>query len=70
MLRDPRAIYLDTRDQMPLYVFDPRQHEAGEIVARVNFTTKLVGQGRQVVNAVRSGGLVNEADIARSERYH
>jgi len=65
----PKAVYLDTQDQALLYVFDPGVREAGKIVGRMNFTTKLAEQGKRVVDAVRSGGLVNEADIAKSARY-
>jgi len=37
--------------------------EAGKVVVRVNFTTKLAGRGKQVVNAVRSGGYINEENL-------
>ncbi len=68
ILRYPLAVYFDTEDEALLYVFDPSEREAGKIVVRVNFTTKLSGQGRQVVNAVRTGGLVNQSSLGQG-RY-
>ena len=69
IIRNPLAVYLDTQDEALLYVFDPSVREAGKIVVRVNFTTKLSGEGKKVVNAVRSGGLVNQPDVANASRY-
>ncbi len=68
----PRAwgtpVYIDKEDQALLYLFPPGRGESGKIVIRVNFTTKLSGIGRVIVNAVRTAGIIKNSDI-KPQRY-
>lgn len=69
-LLDAAAVYLDEQDQALLYLVDAAG-APGKVVVRVNYNAKgrFDGVRQQIVsNFIRTGGLVNEADLADS-RY-
>lgn len=68
IINRPKAVLWDSQDGALIYVFASEADEAGKVVVRVDFRTKLSGQGRQTVNAVRSGGLVRLSNL-KAKRY-
>lgn len=68
IIAQPQAVLLDTTDNALIYVFKPTEREAGKLVVRVDYRSKLKGAGKQPVNVVRTGGLVNTANLL-ADRY-
>lgn len=63
IVQHPKAVLWDTQDEALLYIFEPANREAGKVVVRVDYKTKLVGEGKQRVNVVRTAGLVNMENL-------
>lgn len=74
LIRRPKAVLLDKRDQGILYVFDvPGDARLGKLVVRIDFATKVIGEDgirrSTAINAVRTAGLVAKADLADINAY-
>ena len=63
--------YLDTQDTGLIYVFDA-PGGLGKVAVRVNYTSKVQLGGKRdklTSNFVRTGGVIEPADLAGGERY-
>ena len=74
VVAEPRAVLWDKRDPALLYVVDvPGEGRRGKVVVRVGFQEKVRTKGgervRMRTNAVRTGGLVDESNLADPGRY-
>lgn len=61
ILAQPQAVLLDRRSGTLIYVFPAERREAGKIAVKVNYRLK----GGESTNAVRSGSLIDVADVRK-----
>ncbi|EMW1002881.1 phage minor head protein [Pseudomonas aeruginosa] len=61
ILAQPQAVLLDAKSNTLIYAFAAQRREAGKIAVLVNFQLK----GGEATNSVRSGSLIDWADVAK-----